>query len=469
MASKDELAAADLGDPRRVARLIRVAERLESDPTRSIAAAMNSSAEREAAYRLLNNEGVDFGSILAPHAACTAERAAQAGRVVVAHDTTEFGFSTPREGLGRINDAELGRGFFMHTALAVSRDGRREPLGVLGAKYHMRMKAPGKSRKRHTERVKEAKKESARWWSLVEEVAQRLDDPSRAVHVMDREADNYVLLARMRHAEHNFVIRARHDRRIELEGMKEPTLKHELSRLEGRVLRTVTLSPRDPKPLAQPMLPPNRSRNAMLEFRATPVVLCRPKPSPETSFDLPETLELNLVHVVETDPPEGYDPIEWKLYTSEPIETAAQIEDIVDLYDTRWVIEEYFKALKTGCAVEKRELESARSILNCIAILIPIAWSTLRIRTLARNAGDEPATAVASKLQIKVLQRIDFVRMREDNPTVRDVYLAIATLGRHIKSNGPPGWQVLIRGYKELLTLTRGAAAMAGLEIDDYL
>lgn len=465
----DEFKGAELGDPRRLERLIRVAEQLEADPSKSIAAAMGTEAEREAAYRLLGNEAIELGAILAPHFAKSCERARRAVRVVVAHDTTEVGFSTRRAGLGRINNGELGRGFFLHTALAVSSDGRREPLGILGAQPHMRMKAPPQKKRKHTERVAEADKESARWWELVDTVSQRLDSPSLAIHVMDREADNYLLLARLVGLGHRFVIRVKHDRRIELEGDQEPTLKKELARLEGRVTRQITIGPREPKSFSKPLIPPNRARTAVLEFRTTSVVLRRPSPVPLTDFVLPETLALNLVHVVEKDPPEGYEPVDWKLYTSEPIETNAQITDIVDFYDTRWVIEEYFKALKTGCSLEKRELESARSILNCLGILMPIAWTLLRFRTLARDDGAAPASTVLTKLQIKVLQRVEFVRMKEDNPTVRDAYLAIARLGRHIKNNGPPGWQVLIRGYQELLVLSRGAALMLGIEVSDDL
>jgi IS4 transposase len=51
------------------------------------------------------------------------------------------------------------------------------------------------------------------------------------------------------------------------------------------------------------------------------------------------------------------------LYTSEPIDTAEQLLTIVDQYRSRWVIEEFFKALKTGCAFEKRQLESYRAPL----------------------------------------------------------------------------------------------------------
>lgn len=472
MGVRDELDGSDLGDSRLLSRLLRVAERLEADPGKSIAAAMPTIAEREGAYRLLANESVGLHEVIAPHLARSVERVRGAmGDVVVAHDTTEVGFSTPRKDLGRINDAELGRGFYLHTALAVSSDGRRDPLGVVGIQDYQRMTGPPKRKQKHTERVDESKKESARWWELVNEVALRCADPSTLVHVMDREADSYVLLARMLANSYRFVIRAQYDRRIQLDGAREPTLKTELRRLEGRMTCQVSIGPREPKALAKrakSLLPPSRARTAILEYRAIRVVLRCPKPIPQTSFELPPTLEINVVHVVEPNPPEGYPPIEWKLYTSEPIDTVEQIVRIVDLYDHRWVIEEYFKALKTGCALEKRELESKQTILSCLGILIPIAWRILRVRSLARAPSDEPASTVLTPVQIKVLQRVDYVRMTRDNPTVRDAYIGIAKLGAHIKNNGPPGWQVLLRGYQKLLALAEGLSLALNTN-DDYL
>src|SRR3954469_21374678 len=59
---------------------------------------------------------------------------------------------------------------------------------------------------------------------------------------------------------------------------------------------------------------------------------------------------------VRESPPVGETAIEWMLFTSEPIGTLAEIEAVVAHYPARWIIEEYFKALKTGCAFEKRQL-----------------------------------------------------------------------------------------------------------------
>jgi hypothetical protein len=37
-----------------------------------------------------------------------------------------------------------------------------------------------------------------------------------------------------------------------------------------------------------------------------------------------------------------------------------------------------------------------------------------------------------------------------------EALLVVARLGGHIKNNGPPGWQVLGRGYERLLLLELG-------------
>jgi hypothetical protein len=149
------------------------------------------------------------------------------------------------------------------------------------------------------------------------------------------------------------------------------------------------------------------------------------------------------------------EPVQWLLATSEPIATTADIERVVDIYRSRWVIEEYFKALKTGCAYEKRQLESDHTLFNGLALLVPIAWQLLLLRTLARDHADIPATQALTETQVAVLVATSAKKL---SPllTVREAMLAIAGLGGHIKNNGDPGWMVLGRGFEHLLMLEKG-------------
>ncbi len=156
----------------------------------------------------------------------------------------------------------------------------------------------------------------------------------------------------------------------------------------------------------------------------------------------------------EVDAPQGCEPVEWRLWTTLPVETAEQILYIVDVYRARWLIEEYFKALKTGCALQKRQQESSDSLHNVLALLMPVAYRLLRMRHVARYSPQAAASTVLTSTQLEVLAALR--PNWPSAPTARDALLAVAALGGHIKNNGEPGWQVLGRGFRDLLILELG-------------
>jgi hypothetical protein len=113
----------------------------------------------------------------------------------------------------------------------------------------------------------------------------------------------------------------------------------------------------------------------------------------------------------------------------------------VDWYRTRWLIEEFFKCLKTGCAYEKWQLESLDTLLVALALLAPIAWQLLLLRHLARALLDAPARVALTARQIRVLRAVAVGDTLPPRPTTRDALRAVARLGRHLRQNGDPaGW-----------------------------
>ena len=140
-------------------------------------------------------------------------------------------------------------------------------------------------------------------------------------------------------------------------------------------------------------------------------------------------------------------------------------ERLVDAYRGRWVIEEYFKALKTGCALQQRQLESYEALSMVLALLVPVAWRLLWLRTLAEVEPDAPAQTVLTPLQLRILRN----KARDpfpQHPTVADAHFAIARLGGFLKHNKRPGWQVLARGFEDLLVMGEGASAVAETRCD---
>jgi hypothetical protein len=293
----------------------------------------------------------------------------------------------------------------------------------------------------------------------VDEVQKRLDGRARAVHVMDREADSYALLAFMEMRGARFVVRMAQDRVLEQEAGPR-TVKDALVGAETIVEREVPISARraSPLPSCRKHHPARMGRLAKLSFSAIKVTL----PRPESSRSCPvPTLNINLVHVRELDTAGDEEPVEWRLWTNLPIDSPEQLCAIVDAYRARWMIEEFFKALKSGCAFEKRQLESREALLNTLAVLAPIAWRLLLLRSLSRNDTDTPATMALTVFQLAclrgALKKLHSLTL-PDTPTMREAMLGVARLGGHIRNNGDPGWIVLGRGFDKLLTIELGAS-----------
>lgn len=442
-----------------------------ASPTESFPKMVSSSAERQGLYGFFGNNAVQPERLLAAHKDQTLQRidAEGSGIVLVLHDTTSFAFGgeARREGVGWIGRDQ--QGFFGHFALAVSADGTRRPFGVIGLSIFMRERPPPRAEKLKVkelskkERAADADRESLRWGALIEQTSDSLRGHAIPVHVMDREADSYELFARMIAGGHRFVSRARALDRIVTcleDDFVEP------GKLRPLVQRSVPLASRAAHfnrrsesafPGQDKKHPPRSARSAQLEIGATTIRMARPAYLSET---LPPTIDINVVHVREVNPPDGVEPVEWFLLTSEAIMNPDDVLRIVDYYRARWTIEEYFQAIKTGCAYETRQLESLHGLLVALALCIPIAWQMLLLRSQSRTEPDAPATAVITDECLQAL-RIIAREPLPPNPTVRQVYYAIAALGGHIKSNGPPGWRTLRAGFDKLLFAEKVLAAQA--------
>jgi len=452
MTIADELAGAQFGDERLTHRLIEVVEQMVVAPDASFPAAAADDAALEATYRFFGNQEVTPERILAPHVEATRKRVADAGPSLVIHDTTDFEFKGDRAEMGWLDHRK--NGFFGHFALALANDGSRRPLGILGLQTIFRYEPPKDRTHRRLHRHSVGSEEH-RWWNLIEHVETLLGSEARPVHVMDREADSYTLLSQLDRRQFRFVIRMAFDRRVLMATGEEGKVGAALGGQPVLLMREVPIAPHTAHGRAgQRKAHPSRSaRIAKLAVSAMRVTLCRPD---WAAAQTPATLDVNVVRVHELDVPEGCEPVEWRLVTNEPIDSEANLEAIIDIYRARWTVEEFFKALKTGCAFEKRQLGSKHALLNALAVFAPIAWRLLLLRSLARQQGDKSATEVLTALQLRLLQRHPKIYLGTA-ASVREAMLAIAQLGGHIKNNGEPGWIVLGRGYEKLLVLEEGA------------
>lgn len=437
-----EFETLDLGDERRNTRARRIVAALQTAPAEAFPRAMGSVAEREAFYRLINNDAVSLQALLAPHRAQAIARMRQVGeRSIIAIDKTRFIFEgeTERDGLQRISANKQGMDAFF--ALAVSPS--RRTFGIVGV-----------------EALDDIGRSTANQWNQFLDAAGRDVEAAnlKPIYVMDREADVYALFSSLVEAQRDFVIRVSWDRMArETASDLERPMRNLVERAPISLVRNVHLNRRangNRTTLQKQQHPARASREAKLSIRACTVVLSRP--SMKKLAALPPSVTLQLVHVTESATPTGTEPVEWLLATSLPINNVASIEGIIDAYRARWSVEEYFKALKTGCKFEERQLESRDTLLNALGLLIPIAWRLLELRTLADDDPSAAASAVLDDDEIDVLRKLSKDVKLGAAPTIAQAILAIASIGGHIRQNGRPGWQVLYRGFELLLQTVEG-------------
>lgn len=396
----------------------------------------------DGSYLLFANENVTIAEVLSGHIERTAARCAAKGDVLILSDTTDVAFGgAKRKGLGYLTNG--GAGFLAHVSMAVTEEDGR-PLGLMAAEFWTR---ESKGKRTYAAVQKDPERESRVWLNGIRASEKALAGRARVIHVMDRAADIYEQLIEMDTQGCCAVIRAQHNRPVQ-HGDDQTKLWEAVGSTECMLTRKVFLSARKgaPFPKNRRRHPPRSSRDATLQVRATTVAVKRPTNHSKT----PKSVDVTVVSVTEPDPPDGLQPVEWVLLTNLPARTAAEAARVVDIYRKRWVIEEFFKALKTGCAVETRQLETVRSLMNATAFFMPVAAQMLELRTQARASPQLPATTVCTQDQLDVLRRVSTLKIPKA-PTVRDALLAVAKLGGHLKSNGDPGWQVLARGWLKLL------------------
>jgi hypothetical protein len=423
---------------------------MQARPGASFNALFETHRERMGAYRMCEHEEVTLQRLLQPPAQAVGERIAQGqwgDRVLSVHDRTECNetaLAASMKGLGEIGNPKC-RGFFLQTALALDTQG--VALGVLSAQTWIRPEGQhGKAQQRKVRAFED--KESARWWHGIEQAEQRVGRAGVLRHIIDAEGDIYELFERAQQSGVCLLVRAAQQRRVEPEGY----LWQAMEAMPEAGRREVAVPARP----AREGQPARSARTAELTLRYGPVRVKAPRTHGQQG-----TLELWALLVREHNAPLGEEPLEWLLLTNEPLLSVEHAWHQVDCYLKRWKIEEFHKCLKTGCRVERRPFEAREHLENALALLMLVSVQLLALTTLARVEPEMPADLVLEPEELQVL-RLQAPLMDapalSSQPTVAEVVPLIARLGGYMarRSDGPPGWLTLWRGYQRLQLMVDG-------------
>ena len=450
--SEQEFLGSSFSDERMSRRAVAIGSAMARHPGSGLGQMFDRVSEVRAAYRFVNHAEATPDTIQYGHRERVLSEMGT-GCHLLLEDTSEILCSRGEEleGLGPIGGSRTRKiGFLLHTTLAVRWDGigegvRRRAVVVVGIadqSYRIREPQPGRGPDRGSRRRQVGSGVESGVW---EQTSRRLGHPppgARWIKVGDRGADIYDHLMSCRANGQDFVIRAQADRVIEAQPERLFGVARATAAKDETSCLTLRRRGKTPK------------RTARLSVSVTVVRIQSPQVVGFRRGARP-ALTVTLVRAWEADPPPGVTPLEWILLTSLPVEATAQAWEIVRMYATRWLEEEFHKALKTGLGLERQQLESAAGWFALTALMSVVAVRLIALREVVRAAPEAPADQSGlTPTEQAVLS------VRADRPlkTVRDVALALARLGGHLNraGDGLPGWIVLWRGWQVLQNLMQG-------------
>lgn len=357
--------------------------------------------------------------------------------ILAVQDTTSFNFKHRQslEGLG-VLDNNHTPGFFAHTTLAVTTQG--VPVGLLEQRVWARAHNPERKDDAHKQ-LPITEKESYKWLEGLER-SLNADSGRTIITVCDREADIYELFQYAHDQHGHYIIRVKSNRRL-----------HDGGTLNDRLAQTPFASQFT---IALPRRVQEHAQDIQLAMRFTTVTLNPPQRTGKSRAISLQPLPVQLVEVIEVNPPPKETPVHWRLYTNLPVETLDQAHTIRQYYTYRWLVERFHYVLKSGCHFEDSQLRTLSAITNLLGLCASVAWRLLQITYQARMTPEASCEIILTSDEWQALSAYIHKSPKPPvhPPSLKQAVRWIALLGGFPgrKGDGEPGVKVLWRGWTRL-------------------
>jgi hypothetical protein len=374
---------------------------------------------------------------MASHAVSRTAVRASGREIIVVQDTSERflgGRRAKANGYGPVGKGGGTRGLLLHAALALDA-GNGAILGLVDAQVWNRDK--GKVTPRRSRAT--ADKESQRWLSVAAKAGAALSGARSITVISDRESDIYEHFAQ-RPANIELIVRSNWNRKIELESGACTQLAGFVDDLPEAARFSVTI----------PAAPGRKERIAELALRFSPVTLCKPRPSPAP--DLPDTIRLTMVDVREVSSGHDGKPIHWRLLTTHVVTSSKKARWIVDLYRKRWIIEEFFRTLKSaGFDIEEADIGEPGVMMKFVAAAAVAAVTIMQLVRARDGTTEEELVEAFEPDDRPVLEalssQLEGATEKQRNPhpkgTLAFAAWVVARLGGWTAYYGKPGPKVM--------------------------
>ncbi len=448
---------ANLGDPRRTRRLTQLANDMASNAGNSIVKASETPAKIEAAYRFIRNDKISPEAIAESGFLHTSEVVKQLPLVLAIQDTTGLTYKhSVCEELGDVNCANtLGkpsktRTLYAHSTLAI--DANTEQVVGLLDQYYWFRKTKVKGTREQQQHRRYEEKESYRWQQTLVDIKVRTGGLSNVLNVCDREADIYEYMDYQQSQGHRFLVRAKENRKL-----IEPqcNLNELIETAQGECCYVVDVKQRAGR----------KARKAQMTLSYQSITLSKPR-----RIEGESELAINVIICQEKESTHE-SPLCWILYTTEPINTAEDAQQLVRYYELRWRVEEFHKTWKTdGTEVEELRLQHCNNIKRIAIIKAFIAVRLMQLQNLAQDsqlAKEMSCTTYVKTMTWKLLWvKVEKNPLPEHVPSLHWFYYAIAKLAGWYdsKRNGRVGVKALWQGWLKLAEMVESAELLMSIQ-----
>ncbi len=447
--AQEQWGTAELGDPRRTARAVKVGAAVAAQPAASLPKQLPEWRELKAAYRFFDQAGVTHAALAQPHWELTRReaRVSTAPVILFVQDKSDLDFShhPATRGLGHVG--KFGQGMLLQSCLAICPQASApQMLGLAAQQVWLRQHPKRKGRETSSAKRKRERKESAVWAELLKQIG---PGPlpglgRRYVSVGDRESDIFSYVRQAQAQQGDVLLRVAQNRVLLTPQGERAKLLDWARALPAQTTKPVVLRGREGQP----------QRAVELQVSCSALQLCAPQQGPERN----QAPLAGWVVRCWAAGAAGAEDLEWVLFTTVPVLNKEQALQLIEWYELRWVIEEYHKCLKTGCAMEQRQLETAARLQALLGLLAVVAVRLLQLRALSRTEPTRPALEIVPPLLVQVVKQRLHLKPAVAKLTIREFFHAVARLGGFIgrKSDGDPGWLTLWRGWEKLQDLCWG-------------
>lgn len=296
-------------------------------------------------------------------------------------------------------------------------------------------------------------RESNKWFTPVKEARDTvLSQADHITFIMDQEGDIYEVMEGVPDKHTDIVIRAHHDRFI-----------------IHRNTRIKTSQYVDGLPICGQLTIPLQSHKRggeriVANIRFGTVIIPKTKHALYLSHTRDE-VAMSIIEVKEVS--NKKDKVHWRLWTSKPITTLKEAKEIIDIYKSRWHVEEMFRLMKTDAFdIESSELEKPENLFKLGVLVMEASLLIKQLKAVREEESKIRVDSIFTTEEIECLAALDAelkgTTIKQSNPFNNEslswASWIIARIGgwKGYASQRPPGSITYKRGLERFYDVYEG-------------